>query len=675
VTGPTLHPLPRPRAKNTFLALGLGLTSALSAVGAPVQHNASEVLLVENSNSPTSLAIGAYYQQKRGITNVVTVQCQDSATGADNETIGLSDYSSLIATPLASYLASHPGINFIVLTKGIPSRIFGTTATGSGSVKTVSEPSLDSYLAATNYAQVRGAKLASLSGSDAVGKAWINRYYNADAPFTHAQYGGYLVTRLDGYTQADAMALVDRALAAEAGITQGPILLDIEPDFELGDPTKAPLAKVSSRVLREGSYSLGNADLLRIGSVLQASGIPCNTDISRTFAGNQVNLLGYFSFGSNDDNFTSAAYESIQFAPGAISDTFVSTSARTLLSTTDGGQSLIADLVAHGVTGVEGYVAEPILEGVSSPTIDLEHYLSGYTLAESFYAGNAYIGWEGVILGDPLCCPYLSANNTLVTPIQATTATRSRGLRTETCSEGALDVKEIGNGAYVAAKKVNLTGMQSFTARVASGNTVFGTIAIHLDSLTGPLIGNLSAPVTGDWQAWTDVTCSITATTGIHTVYLVFPTATASLQWFSFSPNILTKHVVPGMTISLQSMTNGAFVDLYNSGLGLFATSATVGTSQQFQVIDAGNGGVSLKNLTTGDYVVADDGGVFPLSALGTSLGTPERFFEVDLGGNNVCLLSDSDGLYTTVETENDSFLYARALSVSPDETFTVTTY
>jgi hypothetical protein len=27
-------------------------------------------------------------------------------------------------------------------------------------------------------------------------------------------------------------------------------------------------------------------------------------------------------------------------------------------------------------------------------------------MAESFYAASRFVGWEDVIIGDPLCCPY-----------------------------------------------------------------------------------------------------------------------------------------------------------------------------------------------------------------------------------------------------------------------------
>jgi hypothetical protein len=39
----------------------------------------------------------------------------------------------------------------------------------------------------------------------------------------------------------------------------------------------------------------------------------------------------------------------------------------------------------------------------------MDHYTSGCTMAESFYAASHFVGWEDVIIGDPLCTPYAKA--------------------------------------------------------------------------------------------------------------------------------------------------------------------------------------------------------------------------------------------------------------------------
>ena len=389
------------------------------------KRSPDQVLLVVNANSPVSQAISSDYALKRHVRNILLIQCQDSAESTENETIGLADYTRTIENPVRAYLVTHTNIEFIVLTKGIPIRITGA-AMGSCDQNsrepesTRGHPSVDSYLAALDYANITGALKIYIAGSGAVGCAYSNRYWNATEPFSHAKFGGYLVTRLDGYTESDARSLVTRSLEAEQNITnilkQGKVLLDVEPIFGLGDKNTQPAPIASTNILSESAWSDFNADMRHANDVLTNRGIPVELDLTTTFIGGHSNLLGYFSWGSNDerswgsnDFYTTNAYLSLYFAPGALSDTAVSTSARTFLPTT-GGQSLMADLIAHGLTGAKGYTDEPLLQAIASPTIVFERYTAGYTLAESFYAASHFICWEDVVIGDPLCCPYAKTN-------------------------------------------------------------------------------------------------------------------------------------------------------------------------------------------------------------------------------------------------------------------------
>jgi len=373
------------------------------AIASVPQHSAREVLLVYNVNSPISITIAKDYAGKRHVTNMVAIHCIDSAVSSNNETIPLADYKSEIELPVGDFLAHHHEINFIVLTKGVPIRIDGGR-TGSKDIGSNGNlyPSVDSDLAAIDYPSIATAVKISITGSGATGFGWLNRYWKATVPFTHAAFGGYLVTRLDGYTQADAMSLVSRAMAAEAGATSnGKVLLDVQPRFGVGDKSVQPIP-ITSDIPSESDWGSWNADLVKAADILHTTAIPVELDEKEAFVGDRSNVLGYFSWGSNDPRFTNQAYQSISFAAGSISDTAVSTSARTFLPTT-GGQSLIADLIAHGVTGVKGYTNEPLLQAIASPSVVVDRYfLSGFNLAESFYAASRFVGWEDIVIGDPL---------------------------------------------------------------------------------------------------------------------------------------------------------------------------------------------------------------------------------------------------------------------------------
>ena len=386
----------------TLALLILTCVPALSSAATPPRRTADQVLLVSNSASPVSTAIANDYAMKRGVKNVLAITCADSALQTENETITLADYTAQVETPIRGYLASHPGIDFIVLTKGIPIRIRGAT-TGWG-VDGENNASVDSTLAALDYDKIPGAVKITFAG-DPVGYAWRNRYWNAHVPFSHAKFGGYLVTRLDAYNEVQARALVTRALTAERGMNpNGRVLFDIQPLFGLGHSAMQPAPITETFIDGESPWSDWNADMLHAYGNMAGGPLIATPDITSTFIGQREHLLGYFSWGSNDRRFRASAYESLFFDPGSISETAVSTSARTFLPT-EGGQSLLIDLIAHGLTAGKGYVDEPLLQAIASPTIVMDRYTHGYSMAESFYAASHFVGWVDVVVGDPLGTP------------------------------------------------------------------------------------------------------------------------------------------------------------------------------------------------------------------------------------------------------------------------------
>ncbi|MFQ5910212.1 MAG: TIGR03790 family protein [Thermoplasmata archaeon] len=95
------------------------------------------------------------------------------------------------------------------------------------------------------------------------------------------------------------------------------------------------------------------------------------------------------------------------WVPGALAETYVSTGGRSFTYGTSYGQSLVADLLRDGVTGLKGYVYEPYLGAVAHPNILFKAYTEGYTLAESFsMASEIALSWMDAIIGDPKLAPY-----------------------------------------------------------------------------------------------------------------------------------------------------------------------------------------------------------------------------------------------------------------------------
>ncbi len=84
-------------------------------------------------------------------------------------------------------------------------------------------------------------------------------------------------------------------------------------------------------------------------------------------------------------------------------------------------------------------------------------------------------------------------------------------------------------------KNVDLTNVSSVDARVANGGSST-SIELHADSATGPLLGAVSANVTGGWQTWTTNSASIAGATGVHDLYVVFK-GSANLNWVQLNGN------------------------------------------------------------------------------------------------------------------------------------------
>src|ERR1700729_1788136 len=220
-----------------------------------------EALLITNDSSPTSVSLSKEYAALRRVTNIVHVRCVDSALNQDNETIRYSDFTTEVEGPIRRFLHQHAEINYIVLTKGMPIRVLGArTGEAYGGP---ARASLDGTLAALDYDRIPGAVKVTFNDPSgyAVGTAWVNRYWNQEGSFSHSKFGGYLVTRLDAYTLQNARALTTRALKAEAQLSHGDILLDIEPDFGLGKPDTQPAPIPTALITQESPFDTWNADM------------------------------------------------------------------------------------------------------------------------------------------------------------------------------------------------------------------------------------------------------------------------------------------------------------------------------------------------------------------------------------------------------------------------------
>ena len=346
----------------------------------------SNVLLVANDREPVSGQVAAYYASRRNLPPEQVVHIETATT----ERISRDDYARQIEAPVRAWLQAHDAqdrILYIVLTKGVPLAISGT----EGPTGTMS--SVDSELTLL-YRRMSGVPV-SIDGS--VENPYFAAAGATQAPtFSHASFDIYLVTRLDGFTAQDAMALVDRSIAASR---DGSIV-------------------VSSRQTAQPSATDQWVD--RTIDRLTEIGAKDRVALWRTDAGSPpaARAIGYLSSGSNDPA-TAGRTPPLAFSPGALAAMFLSTDARTMveppaqwkpspagLNYAGSSQSLIGDLVRAGVTGVAGQVSEPYLAGTVHPDRLFPGYLSGLNLAEAFYRSIPVLSWHTIVIGDPLCAPF-----------------------------------------------------------------------------------------------------------------------------------------------------------------------------------------------------------------------------------------------------------------------------
>jgi len=336
-----------------------------------------DVLLIANRTSPTSRSIAEYYARQRGLApaQILYLEC------TPDEEIPRDVYRRDIAAPVARYLRQKGWVEkvlVLVTTLGVPLKIRGTLGQGAEAASVDSELTL-------LYSELHGAPPAAPAGSVP------NPYYNAREAFRHPKYPLYLVTRLAGYTFADVRAAIDRAGRAR---NTGVVVLD-QKGMDLND----------------GNFWLKQAaNRLPPGRVL--------LEDTSAVVRHARSVIGYASWGSNDDNHTMRD-PGFEFLPGALVTEFVSTDGRTFFEPPaawqtgswkeplhfHGGspQSLSADYLRQGATGVSGHVYEPFLHLTPHPEVLFPAYLQGLTLAESFWSAIPSLSWMNIVVGDPLC--------------------------------------------------------------------------------------------------------------------------------------------------------------------------------------------------------------------------------------------------------------------------------
>ncbi|WP_455770677.1 PQQ-dependent sugar dehydrogenase [Streptomyces chartreusis] len=133
-----------------------------------------------------------------------------------------------------------------------------------------------------------------------------------------------------------------------------------------------------------------------------------------------------------------------------------------------------------------------------------------------------------------------------------------------TPAHGGKTVGLIENGDWISFKPYNLANARTFTARVSSAGAG-GTIEVRTGSPTGTLLGTVTAPVTGGWETFQDVTASLsnqpTASTPLYLVFKGGSGALFDVDEFSFSTT-----TGGGSRSGAVKGVNGKCLDIDNAG-------------------------------------------------------------------------------------------------------------
>jgi uncharacterized protein (TIGR03790 family) len=361
-------------------------------------QSGENVLVVANGANAEARRIAEYYVEKRAIP-AGHLLALDTLDPDPDETISRADYHARIERPIRAWLdrhSAHDRILYIVLVRGIPLRVQGTGGRAGTSASVDSELTL-------LYRKLTGQALAPQGQTPNpyfLGAAAIS----GASPFTHERHDIFLVSRLDGFTADEVIRLIDRSTAPSS---DGSIML----------VQRAGSREQPNEWLRETAGRLKTTRLAE-RVLLAGEGDPAEP---------RGPVIGYASWGSGDPQQGSRT-PAVDFAPGAIAIRFLSTDARTFREPPNSWRAgswddrksfyegtpepLTGDLIRAGVTGTVGYVAEPYLDGLVRPQVVFPAYLAGFSIVESFYLAMPALGWQAIVVGDPLCAPFRTGTST-----------------------------------------------------------------------------------------------------------------------------------------------------------------------------------------------------------------------------------------------------------------------
>lgn len=199
----------------------------------------------------------------------------------------------------------------------------------------------------------------------------------------------------------------------------------------------------------------------------------------------------------------------------------------------------------------------------------------------------------------------------------AVTIAWAQGVKTESNSEGRMNVHEISDGNHIKVKNVDFgeTGAGTFSASVASGSRG-GSIEIRLDSLYGEIIGTLPISYTGGWDEWRTKSTAITGATGVRDLFFIFRGEEEELFKFDFW--------------MFEERSNTSDLVAINATIEDYKTDIKPGMNTLDMKVTALYGDGTTKDVTNDVEVVASQSGVVEVSG-GIITGIQYNTIDLDI--------------------------------------------
>lgn len=369
---------------------------AVCAAGAAEQELAARVIVLANRDDPDSLRVARYYAEARGVPPANVLALSMPLT----EAISWREFVATIWRPLMEQLVAGRWIDAIamdsvdalgrrkyaphahriaalVVCRGVPLKI-----SHDAELLTELKPLTQRAEFRTNAGAV-DSELSLLPLPNYAISAWQqNPLFQNEHPGATELMQVIKVSRLDGPTAADALALVDHALAAERTGLLGRAYIDLSDRDALGNEWLRSTA----------------TQLATLGFDTSIDHAPATFPVAARFDA-PVLYFGWYTE-HVEGPFTLPGF---RFPPGAIALHIHSFSAATLRSNSAGWTG---PLVARGVTATVGNVHEPYLELTHQPHLFLRALVSGETLVDAAYFSLQALSWQAILIGDPLFRPF-----------------------------------------------------------------------------------------------------------------------------------------------------------------------------------------------------------------------------------------------------------------------------